>query len=88
MRGIHKGSIHVLKRLIAAFVVFVVAPCVFLAVETMATRQQVLLRSWPKIARIHSKRNLFAFDILWGVIQVPFVYLCCVCCLLVLILVF
>ena len=47
-RGIHKGSIHVLTRLIAAFVVFVVAPCVFFAVETRATRQQVLLRSWPK----------------------------------------
>jgi hypothetical protein len=56
-------------------------------VETMATRQQVLLRSFPKNARIHSKWGLFFKYIWWGVIQVPFVYWCCVCCLLVLILV-
>ena len=57
-RGIHRGCIHVFTRLIVAFVVFVVAPCVFLAVETTATRQQVLLRSSPKNARIHSKWGL------------------------------
>jgi hypothetical protein len=32
--GIHRGSIHVFTKLIVAFDVFVVAPCVFLMVET------------------------------------------------------